>query len=668
MSGFLAYRSDVDGLRTVAVLSVVVYHALPDVLPGGFVGVDVFFVISGYLIGSILMNEFDRNGRIDFADFWARRMRRLAPSAILVIAASLAVAAMVLPAPELFRTASDAVYAALYLTNWQSLFEAVSYFDESGGASLFLHFWSLAVEEQFYIYFSGIFLIGMLLRGRVKKPSSVIVFLLIGFGLLSLILNLTVTYRSQPEAFFGTHTRIWQLTAGVVIGLAERSGKLVPADLRPALAWPGILMISSAVFFFDGDLRYPGWFAFWPTIGAALVIYSGIVDPNSVKPTHLNVWRAPLSLLASRSAVYIGKCSYALYLWHWPIFVLWREFFNSWNGIDIAAALLLSFAVSLATHIFVENPIRYSALLRNKPLTSLIGSATLISLCIAGSIFVGQLAEASQSIRVADGKVFDPEIVRRTQPIIYEDGCHLSQSATEQPDCVYGVAEATEAIVLFGDSHAAHWFPAFHEIALNDKFALYNRTKSACAPIDIAVYNSNWKREYTECAIWRERTIREIERIRPAFVIIGMSSQHKPLIHGTDERLNGEPAYRALAEAEIRTVNFFSQIGTKVFLMRDTPWLSEDPLDCLADSNRNGYDECQWPAEQVLKKQSFPWGVHDEINAQVVDIGDSICPNGTCKAFQDGMITMRDRHHITPNFAQSLSKVIASHLNNLLVQ
>ena len=221
--------------------------------------------------------------------------------------------------------------------------------------------------------------------------------------------------------------------------------------------------------------------------------------------------------------------------------------------------------------------------------------------------------------------------------------------------------------MLFGDSHAAHWFPAFHEIALKEKLALYNRTKSACAPIDIAIYNANWKREYTECAIWREKTIQEIRQIRPAFVVIGMSSQHKPLILGTDERMSGEPAYRALAEAETRTVNYFSEIGIKVILMRDTPWLPEDPLDCLAKANVNDYDECQWLAEQVLKQKPFPWGQHKELDAQVVDIEGWICPNGICKALLDGVITMRDRHHLTPSFAESLSKVIQPHLKKLLV-
>ena len=272
MSRFIAYRPDVDGLRSVAVVSVLVYHALPGVLTGGFIGVDVFFVISGYLIGSMLMNEFDRTGRIDFVDFWARRTRRLAPLAVVVIATSLSVGALVLPGPELWRAANDAVYAALYLSNWQNLFEAVSYFDEGGGASLFLHFWSLAVEEQFYLYFSGVFLVGMLLRGRIRNPATVVIILMIGFGLLSLALNLSVTYRSQPEAFFGTHTRIWQLTAGVAVGLAERSGRLLPMHLRTTLAWPGIAMILAAIFLLDGELNYPGWLAFLPTLGTAFLI------------------------------------------------------------------------------------------------------------------------------------------------------------------------------------------------------------------------------------------------------------------------------------------------------------------------------------------------------------------------------------------------------------
>ena len=374
----------------------------------------------------------------------------------------------------------------------------------------------------------------------------------------------------------------------------------------------------------------------------------------------------PLLFLESRPAIGVGKISYALYLWHWPIFVLWQSGFGSWTAPDVAGAMLLTFVLSIAAHVAVENPFRYSARLGRNPWGSLAVLSAAIGVCVVGSLFVERFAGNSQFIRVEDGRVYDLENVRRTRPSIYEHGCHLSQSATEHPICIYGIAEAVQSVVLFGDSHAAQWFPAFEEIAKQGNFALYNRTKSACSPIDIAVYNTNWKREYTECEEWRERVIRDIEAIRPAAVVIGMSSRHKPLVPGTEEILSGDSAIEALMEAERRTVRRLSNAGVTVILMRDTPWLVRDPLDCLAEQGGTGADYCQWPAGEVLPKLSFPWAAHDEPDVHILDFRDSICPNGTCKALQDGLITLRDRHHLSVDFSRSLMTTISARFEELL--
>lgn len=655
MASTIAYRSEIDGLRTVAVGFVLLFHANPTLWPGGFVGVDVFFVISGYLIGSILFAEFERRGKVDLPEFWARRFRRLVPSAILVIGATLIMSLVILPAPETYRAGHDALFAAVYLTNWLSLVQAVSYFDDGGGPSLFLHYWSLAVEEQFYMYLSVIFLMAGLPLRRSENSVRFIILLLLGLGAVSFALNLISTADAQPVGFYGTHARIWQFTAGIAVGLAERNGQFPRGWMRSALAIAGLGAIVFCGAWFDGEMGYPGLYAIVPTLGTAALIWAGTGGGST--PADRDSVPGRFLLLGTEPMVRIGRISYVLYLWHWPIFKLWEAQTGRWQVSDMIAATALTLVLSVLTHVLVENPVRYSRGLRLRPTRSLTVLVTCIALCCASATGVIAWASSASLVRLDGGQVVDIEEVRHDRPLIYSDDCHLDQKSIEYSECIYGENDSDEAIFLVGDSHAAHWFPALNTVAHSYGYALHSRTKSACIPVNLPIRNFNLGREYTECAEWREKVMQEIEKIRPDLVVIAASSQQKPL----EADLTDAEARELLATAEQDTVERILASGARVALVIDTPWVESDPLDCLeSESDRS---KCQWPAAESFRDRSLPWASWDDRpEVTIVDMREAICPGGVCAAQRGGRVLLRDRHHLASEFSRSLAKSLASQI------
>ena len=269
----LRYRPDVDGLRAAAVAGVLFFHAGVPLISGGFAGVDIFFVISGYLITSLLFLELDRTGRIDFVNFWARRTRRILPSALLVVVATVAGAYVLTSSLAFYYTARDAIYAALYVINWQQLAASLDYFNEEGGG-LFLHYWSLAVEEQFYLFLTLVFALALgswrfISRKGPWTSGHVAVALLAVLGILSFIANIVLAPEAQPVAFFGTHARIWELCLGSGVALLERRGWRPRTELRSAMAWLGVAAIAFTFLAYDAEkIAYPGIYAVLPTLGA----------------------------------------------------------------------------------------------------------------------------------------------------------------------------------------------------------------------------------------------------------------------------------------------------------------------------------------------------------------------------------------------------------------
>jgi peptidoglycan/LPS O-acetylase OafA/YrhL len=301
-------RLDIEGLRAVAVTVVILFHLHITGFSGGFVGVDIFFVISGFLITSLLLRERHSHGRIDLMAFWMRRARRLLPNAFLVLACVLLASFAMVPAYRWGEVTADVFAALAFYANFHFSAKAVDYFFVNSTPSAVLHFWSLSVEEQFYVLWPLI--IAATTAMIADRKHKLLLLIILAASLASFVANVLMIGTNQPNAFLGFVTRIWQL--GVGAALATWFFAHVPSpQVSNILSWVGAIGIAVSIFFFDESLRYPGWWAMLPTLSCAAMIAGGAGAPNAM----------PSRMLGYSVLQWIGARSYSLYLWHWPLIV-----------------------------------------------------------------------------------------------------------------------------------------------------------------------------------------------------------------------------------------------------------------------------------------------------------------------------------------------------------
>ena len=651
----LYYRADVDGLRAIAVIGVLLFHAEIPSLSGGFTGVDIFFVISGYLISSILILELENKGHVNYIDFWARRTKRLLPSALLVIILTLISAYYILSNVQFYYAIRDSVWASTYLINWTKLSSAVQYFDDGGQHGPFLHYWSLAVEEQFYLILIAIFFLAIQLKKipffNNNSTSSIVILFIFTIAIISFILNIYSISIAQPISFFGTHARVWELALGVAVGVIERKNISPSIKTRSYLSWLGIALIVGSYFILSSDTKYPGYFALIPTIGAVAFLLAGINQKNQPLPI-------PLKLFSTNIPVSIGKLSYSLYLWHWSVFVLWRNHFGLWTYLDITFSLVITWVLAWISFNTVENPIRYSKYLTNNYGYSLIGASILTLIFVLSALQLNKNVSSKNLIVLSGGNAFQSEEIRTDYPLIYKvrPRCHLSQKAVRHPECMYGSSEKNKTIFLFGDSHAAQWFPAVHGMTERNNFTLYSRTKSSCSPLLIQHWNINWKREYSECSEWRDTVLNEIIEVKPDYVFLAVYSKHE-VLDSNKQLLIGEERLEALLQAEKRTIEKIRESGASVILIEDTPLQTADPLDCLVENPKND-TICKTPLIEALKN-TFPLSIDSNPNIEgvyLLDMNSNFCyEDGMCYVTDGEFIYTRDKDHISKQYAIHLS-------------
>ena len=637
----------------MAVAGVILFHIGVPQLGGGFFGVDVFFVISGYLITSLLLVELKTFGRIDFVRFWARRTRRILPSALLVIAATLCVGAFVVSDLKLFDTARDAIYAALYVINWQQLAASLDYFNDEVGKSLFLHYWSLAIEEQFYLFLALAFAIALRSRGFLAQARSdavkpILVGILTVSGIASFIAMLGV---EPPVAFFGTQARIWELSFGATAALLERGGWVPTAASRSTMAWLGATAISLAFAAYGRPPEGAGVYTLLPTAGAFFIILAGI-NAKSCLPL-------PLAVGASRLPVAIGKLSYALYLWHWPVFELYQAHFLSWTVTDKALALVLTFVLSIVSHLTIENPIRFSKRLNSWPAQTLAVAASLTILIVASAAALHSDI-SNKYIVLANGKIFDPEVVRGDRTMTSAISCHSLLKDPAYRTCSFGEKDSRSLLFLMGDSHALQWLAAVEPVAKELGMSLQLRTRDSCMAIDGSPGGS-------ECDRWRIKLLDEIEHAKPEIVLIAHAPTEPITRDGV--KLTGAARMTALADGERALTRRIAATGAQVVMIVAPPLLPVQPLECLLQNRRNP-ESCRWPKQQVLQDSS-PWSFsHNSPPAGVgiVDMTDAFCSSSYCQAANDDHILMRDKQHVTSSFAASLTGRFAERLRQALRQ
>ena len=513
------FRPDIEGLRGVAVIGVVIFHALPGVLPGGYVGVDVFFVISGFLITRMLLREIEASGTIKLAGFWARRVRRILPAASLVLVAIAIAAAILLPPVEMREAGEGIAAAGAFVENWRLVANAVDYLRQDASPSVVLHYWSLGVEEQFYLLWPLVLLAAAFaarsLGGGCVRPR-VLWATMVGLWLLSFAASLYYTAALPPFAFFGTVTRIWQLLSGALIALAGTGLLVMPERLRSVVLTLALTGLLASMVLITSETPYPGLAALAPTLAATcLIAFGGAGAAPSVAER----------VLALSPLTGVGRVSYSWYLWHWPflIFGAGLGVAGVWqNGLLALAAL----GAGVLTYWFVEAPVRFSPALMRSPRRSLLLGCALVGVGVgAGLALVAYSARTP--ILLSDGTRLTAKQIAKDRPVIYRDGCFLSQSETEYGPCVYGDPAGKKTVVLFGDSHAAQFFPAIDRAAKEAGWRLLVRAKSACPP-GFLIWNRGLGRPYHECTAWQDKVLLELAALEPDMVVFGTEFELLP--------------------------------------------------------------------------------------------------------------------------------------------
>lgn len=649
----LGFRPDIEALRALAVGLVVLCHAKVAGFKGGFVGVDIFFVISGYLITGLLVKEIEETGRLNLLNFYFRRFKRLLPALLVVMLVSMAVAARLLSPLEQLPMAPSAQFVPFWLSNLFFAGAQLDYFGAEAGANIFLHTWSLGVEEQFYVVWplAVLFMMGAFRWQGQSKPNrnrlltGMLLVLFVGWAFSAFL-----SYTKPVWGYYLMPSRAWQFSAGAIaLLLSVRWSHLSTNSARDAQVWRfpalslavpvGALCLIAGVAGVDEAVTYPGVWALLPTLGTALFLFGMKSIGNGALRQLLSLW--PLQ--------WLGRISYGFYLWHWPVLLIGGTLVepeSGWTFLLVGVALLLA----ALTYVIVENPIRFGGHFSLRPARGVVLS--LVLMCAAAGV-------AATWERLAKGWVESPQqnsfvVARKDVSEIYGMGCDEWFYSARVVQCWFGPGNSQKVAVLLGDSVLAQWFPAIKEHLLNDGWRLLVLTKSACPMVDEPYFYPKIGRRFVECEVWRNTLLDYLAGLKPALVIMG-SSRNYPFNEA--QWINGSS--RVLAR--------IASSAERVVLVQSTWWAAFDGPVCLSrEFWRTGSEGagCVSPAVGV-DSPVYAWLRSASAglpNINVVDLSPLVCPGQVCAAKRDGVFVFRDFLHITSTFARSLTAEVAARI------
>ncbi len=632
-------RADIQVLRALAVMMVVIFHLFPNQLAGGFAGVDVFFVISGFLISSSLLRELQRSGRIQLSKFWAKRMRRLLPAAFLVIAATSIVAAIFVPPFTRAEFMSHGVASIFYFENWSLALSSSDYFSESN-ASPFQHFWSLAVEEQFYLIWPMLLLIAAVLA----KPNFKLAIgaLIATAGLTSFALAILLTNLDPGAAYFNSFTRVWQFAVGAAIA---HFWLLKPPSMRfaPFLSIAGLALIAVSAIWFDSGSQFPGFSAVVPVAGTALAIFAGL----SGSPT----WLA--RFYEFKPLQFLGQISYSLYLWHWPVIVLAPFVLNrATSNIEKPALLAIAIGLAWATQKFVEEPARNSTIyLRAKPRFTII---TALAASVALGLGVGAISAMGQATLATNQISLDQAKHDSADP---GSECMTKAEQTEVIWCDFGNAKSNYRVLLIGDSHAATHLSGFNELATKNDWALTLAYKAGCS---FSLVERNATARGTSCAKWNRNLQSQLASQKPFDLVVTANFANNFLAEIKAENWAEIAAsgYRVAWQPLIDR-------GAQVVALRDNPQMTEAMKACW-DAAVSDASQCIGSKNKMLYPDASQVAATNFVGAFALDLTDLYCTDQACPAQRNGVYIYRNADHIAATYSKVISAELYNRLQNLL--
>ncbi|MFD5601041.1 acyltransferase family protein [Leucobacter sp. NPDC058333] len=672
------FRAEVEGLRALAIGLVLVYHAGVPFADGGYVGVDIFFVISGYLITSHILREIDTTGKLSLAAFWARRMKRLLPAAVTVLTVTTIAAWILLPSTSWRSIGSDISAAALYVVNWRFAAEAVDYGAEGSSVSPVLHFWSLAVEEQFYVVWplaiALTIAVAVRFLPRVSKRTALLVVIVV-ICVVSFVWSMRETSQSPDTAFFATTTRIWELGIGALVAMGAIQWPRISTQVARCIGWAGLLAVLAAAALFSREIPWPGSAALLPVLGTAALILA---------TTGRDISRGtPAQFLAWRPIVWVGGLSYSWYLWHWPVLTIAEAHFGELRLRYKLVLVLASGVLAWLSLKFIENPVRRSSRLRDTtPLTLSFGlNLTLVGV-LAGALLLSLIPQQSAAVSEDDlaqlgaaqlqlddsglvasydaptkvsATIPAPAAATEDLPQAERDGCVAGMRSAELTVCDYGDPEGELEVALVGDSKMLQWQPAIATIAEHRGWRVTTYLKSACAFADPSYSTDNEQRE--SCAQWNHAALAALQRAKPDIVL----TSGRQVFEGTTSDGDVTPGVERVATSWVA----LQDAGITVVPLLDNPAPEIEVYECVAqhmsDISQCGFDRDEGVARSGARYQ-VPAAKLAGID-RLIDVSDIACAGSErCPSVIGDVLVYRQGSHLTNTFVASAVRVLEPRL------
>ena len=691
------FRPEIQFLRALAVVAVVIYHINPAWLPGGFVGVDVFFVISGFLITAGILNRIETTGQFSLMQFWANRARRILPAATVTIVVVSVLSLWLLPLTRLKDVATQGIASALYIQNFTLARQSVDYMAADAKPTPFQHFWSLSLEEQFYVVWPLLVVVAGLIAGQVlrryptgfyqhrRRFRGITVVFFSVFVAVSFIANVVHVTSGDPAAYFVTWTRLWELGAGGLLACVLIEWTSRPR-LRLALQWVGIAAIVISAVMYSAATPFPGVAALLPIAGTVAVIAAGTTSGVGSPDRFMRL--APIQR--------VGDWSYSLYLWHFPVVVFAGARID--GGITVLGGLLI-FAVSLvlacASYYLVERPILSWTWLKTRHAHTVVGAVVVAAVGAVVAVVPGwvsayelrqqnlrddvltaptvdlptKLAPGFGSLREYDYDVFfgedttiepAPINARESEPKFPECSFEVPVPVSEKRtrDCVIAGSGGERTIAVVGDSHAAQWVPALRKVIEGTDWRVVVYLRQKC-PFTVGAFNAEWAGGL-KCQDANRDVVERLKKERPEVVLTS------GLIRGDAVAQDGEkvPGTKGFA-------NVFRELsggGTTVLAFVDSPNPPGDMPECVSE-NLDDPSACDFKRSDAKLDQGTNAAMREAArevsDVELVETADAFCVKDVCPAVAGSRLVYRDTNHVSPAYAETLEPWLGSIIDEI---